>query len=371
MIFSVNIFYTSFGRLRSQIDKRLVKLQSLTVLVDEEARIASDELQEELQRSHHLEILQRLPSKGPLMLLRREPFDNLPTIKNNSFHGRTAELQRLEQRLKPGTPPEKLLTACLCGLGGVGKTQIALEFAYRFIEDYDAILWISAENSLKLGDSFSAIAHDLGLADNSIQNPNQLRSSEYATKWLLIFDNVEDPSLVLPYWPSSAKGAIVLTTRNSEAARLFTNTEGRLDIYPFPIDDGKAFLLSLAETDLHAHAQIGAQELAAADTICQSVGLLPLALDILGSYIASCGIKLSRFVELHPSFERDLLFDNSVKACDGFFYQKSIDTTWTLTEVTSKSGPIVETRLFEGPDLLSEFPDIEKVLQNPFEKSAE
>ncbi|KAL9077564.1 MAG: hypothetical protein Q9157_003316 [Trypethelium eluteriae] len=178
-----NIFYTSFGRLRNRIDKRLAKLQSLTALVDEEARVASDELQEGLQRSHHQELLQRLPSKDTFMLLRREPFENLPTVKNSSFHGRTAELQRLEQRLRPGTSPEKLLIACLCGLGGIGKTQIALEFAYRFIEDYDAILWISAENSLKLGDSFSGIAHDLGLADNSIQNPNQLR--ELVRRWLV------------------------------------------------------------------------------------------------------------------------------------------------------------------------------------------
>ena len=177
------MLYTSFGSLRNRVDRRLVTLQNLTVWVDEEARVASDEARDELQQFRHLELLERLPFKDTPMLLREEPFDNLPEPKNHAFFGRESELDRLKDQLKPGSSSEGLSTASLCGLGGVGKTQIALEYAYRFLRDYDHILWVSAETSLKLTDSYCTIAHDLGLADSSIQNATQLR--EIVKRWLL------------------------------------------------------------------------------------------------------------------------------------------------------------------------------------------
>ena len=174
---SVNVFYLSFGCSRPRIDKRLSKLQSLIAWVDEEAKVAFHEVADEKQQSRYHDILQRLPLNSTTMLLRKEPFDNLPALKNYSFHGRDTELRMLEDQLTPDKPPTKLTAACLSGPGGVGKTQIVLEFAHRHIGKYDIILYISAESSLKIADSFSDIAHGLGLADGTVQNSNQLRNA--------------------------------------------------------------------------------------------------------------------------------------------------------------------------------------------------
>lgn len=369
---SVNVFYT-LGRLRTRLQKRLEKLQTLVDWVDKEARVVRNEACEEAQQSRHKELLRRLPSIRSPMLLREGPFVGLPGVRNYAFYGRNSELQRLEDQLKPGYPPEELSVACLCGLGGVGKTQLALEFAYRFIDDFDAILWISAETSLKLEESYCSIAHNLGLASDEVQNANQLREmlkrwlllnrrkgtsqdnhalsttsnstaapSERATKWLLICDNVEDPDLLTPFWPSAAKGTIILTTRNPDAARYFTDAKSVLDISPFSMEDGQQFLIN--RVNRNRHTETTEQELTSVEYICQSVGYLPLALDIVGSYIASCDIPLPRFVETNRAFERDLLFDGSIGPFDRNSYQKSFNATWTLTNTLSKHGSISEKK---------------------------
>ena len=148
--------------------------------------------------------------------------------------------------------------------------------------------------------------------------------------------------MLTPFWPSTGKGTAILTTRNPDTARYFTNTEGRLNISPFSLTDGQNFLLNVVKGGWQAEKD--EPELTAANDICQSVACLPLALDLVGSYISSCEISLSRFVKMHPGFERDLLFDGSVKPSDVNPYQKSITTTWTLTSTFSKSGPIMETK---------------------------
>ncbi|KAI9691662.1 MAG: hypothetical protein M1822_007733 [Bathelium mastoideum] len=269
------------------------------------------------------------------------------------------------------------------------------------------MLWISADTLLNIEDSFSRIAHQLGLADASVQNSNQLMElvkrwllkdrkkdpAELGSNWLLIYDNVEDPSLLLSSWPSTARGTVILTTRNPDVARRFADNNGRIDMQPFSIEDGQNFLLKIIKG--HAFNNVTEQELTTTKDICSSVGGLPLALDMLGSYIVSCGISLPRFVEMHPGFERDLIFDNNIKIEDAFSYQSSIDTIWKLTRISSRCGAVAEGKartliqmlafldtsgvplslfekksqedmLFEGPDNLVEFPNLKALLENPF-----
>lgn len=93
-------------------------------------------------------------------------------------------LRVLLSRLSEQNRNVGLSQVALYGLGGVGKTQVALEYTYRYFNDYRAIFWINAETSLKLAQSFSARAIDLGLAEgHSVEQHNQLR--EIFKKWLL------------------------------------------------------------------------------------------------------------------------------------------------------------------------------------------
>ena len=154
-----------------------------------------------------------------------------------------------------------------------------------------------------------------------------------------MYDNVEDADLLRPSWPSNGRGTVILTTRNPDIAHLFTNPETQLNIHPFPTEDGEAFLTSTIQHQ--RHSKLTAQEMKAIKDICKAVDCLPLALDLVGSYIRSCGISLIRFQETHPEFEQNLLFDGIAKL-NASLYQNSIDRLWTIARVPTKYGLAAE-----------------------------
>lgn len=111
------------------------------------------------------------------------PYNNIPYLRNQAFHGRTKLLTVMLSGLSHQNRNAGLAHVALFGLGGVGKTQIALEYAYRHFQDYTAIFWINAETNLKLAESFSAQAISLGLGESdSLEQHNQLR--ELFKQWL-------------------------------------------------------------------------------------------------------------------------------------------------------------------------------------------
>lgn len=144
--------------------------------MDLEAAVAA----EEERRSQHQELLNWV--KPLKMVTTVDRYHNLPHIQNTRFHGREAELQSLATQLQPHTSPNILLGSGIHGLGGSGKTQLALEFAYRHLSSYNAVFWVSAETELKLAESFAAPAFELGITGESMQQLSQVR--EIFKRWL-------------------------------------------------------------------------------------------------------------------------------------------------------------------------------------------
>ena len=333
--------------------------------MEQEASVACEHAKETKREVQHQELLQRLSAIDRFgqelqdtMFLGKLPFQNLPTIQNPAFYGRNLELQRLAQHLHPGNIPKKLLIASLHGLGGSGKTQIALEYAYRFVSSYDAILWVTAESSLKLADSFKSIGQQIGIVDDSNQNADQVREllkdwlfktskrgpspreclsikliyvsepPNRVVKWLIIYDNIQDCKILEQYWPRATKGAIIMTSRNPGVARHFATTHARIEVLPFSLHDGENFLLSLLQDNENRCSSKEEREIAS--KISQAVGNLPLALNLVGRYISSTGMSSRRFLDTNRHFERDFLFNEATHLWDAQSYQNSINTTWTM-----------------------------------------
>ncbi|KAI9712121.1 MAG: hypothetical protein M1820_001830 [Bogoriella megaspora] len=343
------------------------------------------------------------------MLIGRLPFWNIPLVKNPSFHGRARELgilgEHLEYRRDEDHNP---LVACLYGLGGVGKTQIAAQYAYISHKQYDAVLWVSAETSQKLADSYGSLAHGLGIAADSVQNSDQLRDivrrwlftaskrDGKSVKWLLIFDNVDNVKLLERYWPSACAGAIIITSRSPDIARYYASGKGSLHVEPFSLAEAQDFITDTGSLQYNRSEGSTQQEKAsAARQICQAVDNLPLALAMIKGHVGTCGMTLSRFLELHPDFDRKALFQGSLKAVDPGSYQKTINSTWTAAVTTGSPSadrkartlmqmlafldgdgvPISlfaakssEDMLLDGPDVLEEMPGLIGLLENPFPK---
>src|SRR5258708_34613539 len=119
---------------------------------------------------------------------------------------------------RTGRRVERALPQGISGLGGIGKTQTALEYAYRYGGEYDAVCWVRADSTIALVSSFTELAHLLNLSEQDERDQNVivravLRWFQLHEKWLLIFDNIEDFLVAEPFLPKAGQGHIVFTTR--------------------------------------------------------------------------------------------------------------------------------------------------------------
>lgn len=130
---------------------------------------------------------------------------NVPLPRNPFFLGRDNLLTQLHAQFQNRSSAISQKQA-LSGLGGIGKTQLAAEYAYRYRESYQAVLWVRAENIETLNASYSELAVLLNLSEQQEQNQDALvlavkRWLQTQKGWLLIFDNADEPDLLVPFLP--------------------------------------------------------------------------------------------------------------------------------------------------------------------------
>lgn len=234
---------------------------------------------------------------------------HVPYKHNPYFIGREEILQSLRQRLVSGAKATAL-TQFISGLGGVGKTQVAIEFAHRYGEHYEAVLWITAD-SLEV-----ATAGLLQLATQVLGLPEQQEAGQQITQvtrwlqkrhdWLLILDNVEDPQAILStFVPSKHKGSVLITTRRRDVGRL-----AQSEVLPLLSED-EAVLFLLRRSGCIAQnepvTEASPDDFLLARKLCQLLDRLPLALDQAGAYIAENGGSLQRYIDLYHQFRPKLL----------------------------------------------------------------
>ena len=154
------------------------------------------------------------------------------------FVGRASDFSSIESVLLPFTAPMRK-TAVLHGLGGIGKSQLAIEFAKRHRHDYTAVFWLNAKTEDTLKRSFAANARRLPreyVSQEILSGPQNEETLGTILKqmkawlelpgndrWLLIYDNVDNPKIpdnkresaydILPYFPDAHQGSILVTTR--------------------------------------------------------------------------------------------------------------------------------------------------------------
>jgi len=141
--------------------------------------------------------------------------------RNPNFTGRLDLLEQLKARLVGGTTA--VLPEALHGMGGVGKTQVVIEFVYLNAGDYDVVWWIPAERPAQIAAAMVELAQKLGLPVKAEAAAvpavrEALRIGHPYTNWLLIFDNADSPETVRQYFPMGGPGHILVTSRNPQWA---------------------------------------------------------------------------------------------------------------------------------------------------------
>jgi tetratricopeptide (TPR) repeat protein/transcriptional regulator with XRE-family HTH domain len=277
------------------------------------------------------------------------PHWSVPLPRNPYFTGREEILKTLFLHLSGDQRMIALSqSAALHGLGGIGKTQIALEYAYRHALEYSAVFWIGAETVESCLSSLVQIAQVLQLSGRDDQD--QQRAVEAVqrwlvthSQWLLIWDNVEELGLLDRFLPSVRQGAILLTTR---CQTLGTLAQG-IDLMPMEAEEGMLFLLRRAKVLEPAATSEEVRQLAvslpgafaAAHALVEALGGLPLALDQAGAYLEATHCSLSAYLDLFRTEQAALLRERG----DGVReHPSSVWTTFTLAlEATTRRHPAV------------------------------
>jgi tetratricopeptide (TPR) repeat protein len=277
---------------------------------------------------------------------------NLPP-RNPNFTGRQELLDQLDRDLRPGSmaalvgqppagqpAPADGGVQALAGMAGVGKSQLALEFAHRHAADYQINWWVPSEEPLAIPTSLAALAPRLGLSEQADQEETVaqvLAELGRRDSWLLVFDNAVHPRDLAGYQPSGGRGHVLVTTRT----RAFGGVATQLTVGVLGRDEAAAFL----------QRRIGGGR-AAAETLAAELGDLPLALEQAAAFMEQTGLGLEEYLGLYQQ-NRELLLDKG----EPVGYGATVDATFRLAieqvaERSEASVALMELCAFLAPEAI-------------------
>ena len=178
-------------------------------------------------------------------------------------------------------------------LGGIGKTQVAVEYAYQHRDEYRFVLWASAATHETLISAFVKIAERLQLPERTLQEQDKIVEAVLhwlSTKegWLLIVDNADELAMVWPLLPTGNKGHVLMTTRDQATGDMESFLVEQMDRV-----EGTLLLLRRAhilQTGMELE-QVSPTDRQIAEQIVAEMDGLPLALDQAGAYIEETGVR--------------------------------------------------------------------------------
>lgn len=266
----------------------------------------------------------------------------VPFERNSSFTGRKSELERLYQALSKADQTAKV---AITGLGGVGKTQLALELIYRWKAEHKtcSIIWIPVTSKESLEVAYLNAARQLGIpgCDDKADVKRLVQehlSRESAGQWLLVFDNADDMDMwidksapdsgrLIDYLPKSAHGSILFTTRDKKAAVKFAS-RNIIELSEMDKSDGEQLLRNyLVDQDvLENQGDIRA--------LLTQLTCLPLAIVQAAVYINENGISAREYLSLLEEKEEDVIdllsedFEDERRYYD---IKNPVATTWLIS----------------------------------------
>ncbi len=285
---------------------------------------------------------------------------SVPFSRNRFFQGQETLLTHLHQNLRSGTAIAVTQIQAISGLGGIGKTQLALEYAYRYREHYPFVFWVRAEHRETLVTDLVTLAGLLHLPQHQEETKAVTAFVQWMAThqgWLLIFDNVDELDLLAEFLPTHHTGSILLTTRLAQTQPLAA------PLAVSPLDEHAGAELLLHRARLLGMGQVledaATSDQEAARQICQLVGGLPLALDQAGAYIDEVQCAVQDYLAFYQQDQqvRTRLLRRRGKG--GFGHPEAVATTWTLAfrrveQASQAAADLLRACAFLDPDLIAE-----------------
>ncbi|HYP40269.1 MAG TPA: FxSxx-COOH system tetratricopeptide repeat protein [Chloroflexia bacterium] len=266
---------------------------------------------------------------------------NVPA-HNPNFTGRKDLLEKLRDALTSGQAAALTQTQAIHGMGGVGKTQLATEYAYRHRGEYDVVWWVRAEEAATLAADYAGLAGELWPDSKDVKEQEALvkevrRWLEREQNWLLVFDNANKQEDLVGYLPRMVSGHVIITSRDPD----WVDTANTIGVEVFELSEAVEFLLKRTRQ----------QDKEGAKDLSEELGCLPLALAQAGAYIEANRVAIARYLELFLS-KRPKLWKKE-KGPPG--YDKTVSATLSLAiERVEAERPaavaLLDLCAFMGPD---------------------
>jgi tetratricopeptide (TPR) repeat protein len=260
------------------------------------------------------QLKQAVAGQEPRFPALRPEITNLPA-RNRNFTGRAELLERLQAGLRAASGDVSPQAMVIHGLGGVGKSQLVLEYAHWHAAEYELIWWIPAQRTTTAVAALAALARRLGGQEDTEQG--ELMAELFAelrrrTRWLLIFNNADTPKQLAPLLPPGGDGHVLVTSRDPAWAKVAEPL--RLDV------------LRRVESVALLRRRTGSDDEASAVAVAEFLGDLPLALEEAAAYIEETRIDLVEYLRLARERTAEL-FGLDQPSGD----EQRVATTWSVS----------------------------------------
>ena len=280
------------------------------------------------------------------------------------FFGRQDVLKTIKEVLVPDPNESEtgaLRTYALCGLGGVGKTEIAVEFTFSQKAEFDAIFWIYADSTSKIREGYSQVASELELGDpleandqvasanlvkswltKPYRDPDEITAAD-EPRWLMILDNADNLDDLRDYWPQYGRGSILITSRDPQAKQNAHNEISGIDLPCFNDEDAAEFLLQRTHQE----------SLEPALAVARKLGGLPLGLMQMAGIINHKDYTLDEFLRKYEERRLGELF-NLKPGWQPHDYGHTVASVWALDQLDERSTGLLEVISLLDPDGIPE-----------------
>ncbi|KAG8715909.1 hypothetical protein FRC08_010039 [Ceratobasidium sp. 394] len=213
------------------------------------------------------------------------------------------------------------------GLGGAGKTQLALQTIERTREHWSDVVYADATSVETLTSTLTgfALARKIG---NTYEDTLRWLGS-YTGPWILLFDNADDDTLDLQrYFPKGTHGRILITTRTRDVALLAQGPNSDCNVSSMEPDEALQLLLTVARSN---QSSLSNPERDAAVALVEDLGFLALAMVQAGAYIWRTACGFAKYRDMYASRPREMLEKYSQVSTTINGYEKTVYGTWVMS----------------------------------------
>ena len=283
----------------------------------------------------------------------------VPYQRNPQFTGRSRLLQQLNGALSTVMPKKFNHRVALYGMGGVGKTQCAIEYVYasRDASEYERIYWITAADQTSLLSGYQKIAKAVALPNLQQTTPFEVAETviawlEREQSWLLVFDNLDDIEVIKGLLPENAQRRhTLITTRNPHTKGIPAEP---LQVPLFDMEESVELLSTLSNIDTSSDSEKRKQ----AEAIISELEYLPLAIEQAAAYVREVTGDFITYREEYAKNRKVVLQWTSE---DNRVYSYSVATVWLMSikiirDSDKHAAELLQLLSFLNPDcILIEF----------------